>query len=229
MRRQTEGFQTKTDADLYAHPPVATSATRWASVSGAEHARRDPDACCSGWRSPARSTAPTSPTTTGSASPPGLAVQRPRQRSPGRAGATRSSAAATSSTCRTTKRAAATGWGTSSSIGTPRTRSTRTSRISNALLGVCQSVHRNRAPIRAASTEQDSLGVLRAGHVAPDDAADGRLRRAVPLVHAVRGVPTSRSPTSIRPVRSGAGAAPLSARAIVNGARSRSIRSPGRR
>ncbi len=109
MRRATEGVRYQDRRRPEAHPEVDRRLHPAAVQSGAEHARRDPAASRSGWRPPA-STVRTSPTTAASDRPrtTGSASVRDNLTLDARH-ATPSSSAAISSTCRTTRRAAATG------------------------------------------------------------------------------------------------------------------------
>ena len=110
---------------------------------------------------------------------------------------TRSRSAATSSTCRTTRRAAATGRATSRSATTPATRSTRTSRSRTPSLGVF-SQYTETDKYRLTQNRQwwSEWYVQDTWQV--DAAADVRLRRAVPAGTRRTTGPTTRSRTSIR-------------------------------
>ena len=94
-----------------------------------------------------------------------LADQLPRQLYAGRATGTRSSSARTSSTCRTTRRAAATGTAQFSSTTTPATRSNTNFAFSNALLGVYPQ-YTETDKYRADAKPAMVVGVVRAGHLA---------------------------------------------------------------
>ena len=210
------------------HPQERRRLHPAASSSGAEHARRDPDARPSAWRRPA-STARTSPTTAASAS---TAYDYARRACATTSRWTRGTPHVQGRRllrvhARTTRRAAATGWGSSSSATTPTIRSTRTSRFRTRCSASSSSTPRPTATARR--TTGSGWSEWYAQDTWQRDAAlHARLRRALPAATRRTGGRTSRSRTSIRrrydPAQR---AAALSAGARQRRRASRSIRSPG--
>ena len=123
----------------------------------------------------------------------------------GAATSTRSSSAAISNSWRTTNRAAATGPASSRSTATPRTRSTRNYTYANALLGVFSEYTESSRPGDTFNRGMP-LGMVRAGHVEADRQADHRLRRPLPVVHAVVAARQRRRELPAGSLRPGAGA-----------------------